>query len=88
MWLSVDDYGQLSFSFREIMASMTSYYGLRLIAGLIFFIGTILMAWNLGMTMRGRNTVPVTPPPVPEKFRLDRKAGKDEITIAPGVPAA
>ena len=70
LWLSIDEYGQLSFSFREIMAAMSSYYGLRLIAGLIFFSGTIMMSWNLFMTLRGQQIAKVTPPPVPEKYRI------------------
>ncbi|MGI9249828.1 MAG: cytochrome-c oxidase, cbb3-type subunit I [Pseudohongiellaceae bacterium] len=54
LWLSIDQIGELSFGFRDIMASMTPYYGLRLIAGVIFLIGTLLMAYNLYMTIRGR----------------------------------
>ena len=54
LWLSVDDIGELSFGFRDIMASMVPYYGLRLVAGIIFLLGTVLMAYNLYMTARGR----------------------------------
>jgi cytochrome c oxidase cbb3-type subunit 1 len=43
LWLSVDEVDELSFSFKDIMASMAPYYGLRLVAGLIFLTGTILM---------------------------------------------
>ena len=54
LWLSLDEIGELSFSFTDIMASMVPYYGLRLIAGLIFFSGTVLMAYNLLMTVKGK----------------------------------
>lgn len=59
LWLSVDEIGELSFSFTDIMASMAPYYGLRLVAGLIFLTGTVIMAFNLFMTMKGREAVEV-----------------------------
>lgn len=64
LWLSVDEVGELSFSFTDIMASMAPYYGLRLVAGLIFLTGTVIMAFNLFMTMKGRETVEVKVVPV------------------------
>jgi cytochrome c oxidase cbb3-type subunit 1 len=66
LWLSMDEIGELSFSFTDIMASMTLYYALRLLAGLIFLAGTVLMAINLFLTLRGRSAVRVpvaTPDP-------------------------
>jgi len=62
LWLSLDDTGELAFGFRDIMASMAPYYGLRLVAGLIFLGGTLLMAYNFYMTTRSRTTVRVEPP--------------------------
>ncbi|MFT4887137.1 MAG: cytochrome c oxidase cbb3-type subunit 1 [Pseudohongiellaceae bacterium] len=64
LWLSVDEVGELSFSFTDIMASMAPYYGLRLVAGLIFLTGTVIMAFNLFMTMKGRQAVEVKVTPV------------------------
>jgi len=64
LWLSLDEIGELSFSFKDIMASMPPYYTLRFVAGLVFLFGAILMAYNLYMTMRGRKTVQMRPPPV------------------------
>jgi cytochrome c oxidase cbb3-type subunit 1 len=64
LWLSLDEIGELSFSFKDIMASMPPYYALRLLAGLIFLSGTILMAYNLTMTLKGRKTLQVRPPEV------------------------
>jgi cytochrome c oxidase cbb3-type subunit 1 len=52
------------------MASMVPYYGLRLIAGLIFLSGTILMAYNFYMTLKGRETVIVKPPLVDSAYRV------------------
>jgi len=64
LWLSVDAIGELSFSFKDIMASMNPYYVLRLIAGIIFLAGTVLMAYNLYRTIRGRETLKVQIPAV------------------------
>ena len=62
LWLSVDGTGELQYGFKDIMASMRPYYGLRLLAGAVFWSGAMLMAWNLAMTMRGRREVRVRPP--------------------------
>jgi len=64
LWLSVDEIGELSFSFRDIMASMVPFYGLRLIAGLIFLAGTVLMAYNLFTTLKGKCAARVQVPAV------------------------
>ncbi len=72
LWLTVDEIGEVQYSFRDIMASMVPYYGLRLLAGFIFLGGTILMTWNLLMTMRGRKVVSAHPAPVQEEFALHR----------------
>ena len=70
LWLSMDEIGELSYSFKDIMASMAPYYGLRLIAGLIFLSGTILMAYNFYMTLKGRESVIVRPPLVDAAYQV------------------
>ena len=62
LWLSLDQTGELLYSFTDIMASMPPYYLLRLVAGIIFLSGTILMAYNLLKTVAGRKTVLARPP--------------------------
>ena len=62
LWLSLDEMGELSFSFKDIMASMPPYYLLRLVAGLVFLAGAVLMTFNFYMTIKGRRTVQVRPP--------------------------
>ena len=64
LWLSLDEIGELRYSFRDIMASMPPYYLLRLFAGLIFLSGTVLMAFNLLKTIAGAKTIRVRPPAV------------------------
>jgi cytochrome c oxidase cbb3-type subunit 1 len=68
LWLSLDETGELAFGFRDIMSSMAPYYGMRLLAGLIFLTGTGLMAYNFYMTTRSRKTVQVEPPLVDPAF--------------------
>lgn len=64
LWLSLDEFGELRYSFRDIMASMPPYYLLRLVAGLIFLSGAILMTFNLFRTISGARTIQVRPPAV------------------------
>lgn len=71
LWLSLDEVGELSFSFKDIMSSMVPYYTLRLIAGLIFLSGTILMGYNLAMTLKNRKTVLVQVPAVDPAFGVN-----------------
>jgi cytochrome c oxidase cbb3-type subunit 1 len=64
LWLNLDEFGELRYSFRDIMASMPPYYLLRLVAGLIFLTGAILMTFNLFRTISGARTIQVRPPAV------------------------
>lgn len=70
LWLSVDQTGELSFSFKDIMASMAPYYGLRLVAGLIFLGGTLLMTYNLFKTLGNKPVIKVTAPAVDPRYRI------------------
>ena len=63
LWLSLDELGEVQYSFTEVMAAMRPYYILRLVAGLLFLTGTVLMAINLRRTFQGQRTVEVAPPP-------------------------
>jgi len=85
LWLNVNALGELSFTFREIMSGMQPYYALRFVAGFIFLSGTILMAYNLFMTVRGREMLQVQPAPVPDAWR--KPGGRDAAIPAAGVPA-
>jgi cytochrome c oxidase cbb3-type subunit 1 len=67
LWLSLDDFGEVKYSFIEVMEAMSPYYLLRLVGGLLFFTGAVLMAVNLFMTMFNGQTVRVTPPPIAAK---------------------
>ena len=62
LWLSLDDLGEVRFSFNDVMAAMKPYYLLRFIGGLLFLSGALLMAVNLARTFAGRRTVLAAPP--------------------------
>lgn len=62
LWFNIDEMGELRYSFTDIMAATAPYYGLRLVAGLIFLLGAVLMAYNLWRTLAGRPTVVARPP--------------------------
>jgi cytochrome c oxidase cbb3-type subunit 1 len=80
LWLSVDSVGELGFSFRDIMVGMQPYYALRLVAGLVFLCGTILMGWNLFMTMKGRSPVPSRPMPVAPEWQIVKANTEEQAT--------
>jgi cytochrome c oxidase cbb3-type subunit I len=52
MWRAVNDDGTLTYTFMESLVATYPYYMVRLLGGVIFFIGMLLMAWNVWMTMR------------------------------------
>ncbi len=64
LWLSLDEFGELRYSFRDIMASMPPYYLLRLVAGITFLSGAVLMTFNLFKTISGAKTIQARPPAV------------------------
>ena len=70
LWFSLDEFGELSFSFKDIMASMAPYYMLRLVAGIVFLTGALMMFVNLYMTIQGRATIRVRPPEVDSAHRV------------------
>ncbi|MCY4589542.1 MAG: cytochrome-c oxidase, cbb3-type subunit I [Alphaproteobacteria bacterium] len=63
MWREYDDQGFLVYSFAETVDAMFPYYVLRLLGGVLYLTGAVLMAWNLWMTARGRirDEVPLVP---------------------------
>jgi cytochrome c oxidase cbb3-type subunit I len=62
LWLSLDDVGEVRYSFVEVMRAMAPYYALRLVGGALFLAGTVLMTVNFARTFAGVRTVEVTPP--------------------------
>lgn len=54
MWRAYDEYGTLVYTFAESVAAMHPYYVLRFIGGTFFFVGTLIMLYNILMTIAGR----------------------------------
>jgi cytochrome c oxidase cbb3-type subunit 1 len=61
-WLSMDEVGELRFSFVDIVESTKPYYALRLLGGSLFLAGAVLMTFNLRKTVCGKRTVAMYPP--------------------------
>jgi cytochrome c oxidase cbb3-type subunit 1 len=61
MWRSYDDLGFLEYSFAETVAAMHPFYVIRMLGGLMFVVGALVMAYNLWRTARGdlRDEAPI-----------------------------
>jgi cytochrome c oxidase cbb3-type subunit I len=61
MWRSVNPDGSLTYTFVESVKATFPFYVIRLLGGLLYLGGMILMLWNVTMTaLRGRaQDVPV-----------------------------
>ena len=53
MWQAVNDDGTLTYSFVESLERMYPYYTVRMLGGLLFFSGMLLMAYNMFKTISG-----------------------------------
>jgi len=57
MWRAVNEDGTLTYSFVESLERMYPYYTVRLLGGLLFFIGMLLMAYNVWKTVSAGKAV-------------------------------
>jgi cytochrome c oxidase cbb3-type subunit 1 len=53
MWRAYDRLGFLQYSFVETVEAMRPFYVIRAIGGLLFVIGSLIMAYNIWRTIRG-----------------------------------
>ncbi|WP_044531818.1 cbb3-type cytochrome c oxidase subunit I, partial [Herbaspirillum sp. B65] len=53
MWRAVNDDGTLTYSFVEGVKATYPYYVIRLVGGLMYLSGMLVMAYNTWRTMRG-----------------------------------
>jgi len=53
MWRAYDAFGFLEYSFSETVEAMHPFYVIRAFGGFLFFIGALIMAYNLWRTVRG-----------------------------------
>jgi cytochrome c oxidase cbb3-type subunit 1 len=59
MWRAVEPDGTLTYSFVESVKASYPYYYVRLIGGLLYFTGMLIMAWNVFKTIAGAQPVDV-----------------------------
>ncbi len=63
MWRAINDDGTLTYSFVESLERMYPYYAVRLLGGLMFFSGMLIMAYNVYKTTSGAKA---TDDPIPQ----------------------
>jgi cytochrome c oxidase cbb3-type subunit 1 len=63
MWRAYDKLGFLQYSFIETVEAMKPYYVIRAVGGLLFVIGSLIMAYNVWRTVRGDEPVDVADQP-------------------------
>ncbi len=63
MWRAVNDDGTLTYSFVESLKAMYPYYTVRLLGGVLYLAGMLIMAWNVWKTVSGARPVEA---PVPQ----------------------
>ena len=56
MWRDYDEFGTLTYTFAETVAAMHPYYVMRAVGGFIYFLGTVVMLYNVVMTIRCAST--------------------------------
>ena len=54
MWRAMNDDGTLTYSFVESVKATYPYYMVRLLGGLLYFSGMLIMAWNVWKTVAGQ----------------------------------
>jgi cytochrome c oxidase cbb3-type subunit I len=79
MWRATDSLGSLQYSFVESTEAMHPYYIIRAIGGLLFVLGSLVMAYNVLRTIRGDVSVDATEQP--------RIAAAPELRASQPVPA-
>jgi cytochrome c oxidase cbb3-type subunit I len=61
MWRAYDELGFLQYSFVETVAAMHPYYVIRVLGGLLYLTGALLMAWNMFKTITSDEVVAPAP---------------------------
>ncbi len=56
MWRAYDQFGFLQYSFVESVVAVHPYYVIRLLGGVMFLLGALIMVFNLIMTVRSPST--------------------------------
>ncbi len=56
MWRAYDQFGFLQYSFAETVVAMHPYYVIRMLGGVLFLTGALIMVYNLIQTVYSRTT--------------------------------
>jgi cytochrome c oxidase cbb3-type subunit 1 len=64
MWRAINPDGTLVYTFVESVKATYPFYVIRLLGGLLYLGGMLIMAWNTVMTIRAGKAVTVSVPPV------------------------
>ena len=75
MWREYDDQGFLVYSFAETAAAMYPYYVLRVLGGVLYLVGLLVMLFNVWKTIRG-------------DVRAEVPTGAEAIAAAPALKPA
>jgi cytochrome c oxidase cbb3-type subunit 1 len=59
MWRAVNTDGTLTYSFVESLKAVEPYHYFRLLGGLLFFSGMLIMAYNVWKTVSDKKPVPI-----------------------------
>jgi len=62
MWRAVNDDGTLTYSFIESVEAMHPFYIIRLLGGVLFLSGTLVMVYNIWKTVAGSKAITATIP--------------------------
>ena len=62
MWRSVNPDGTLTYTFVESVKATFPFYALRLLGGLLYLSGMVIMLWNVLKTATNGRSVTVTIP--------------------------
>ena len=62
MWRAVSDDGSLTYTFVESVKATYPFYAIRLLGGVLYLSGMLVMAWNVAKTIAaGRGVEPAIP---------------------------
>jgi cytochrome c oxidase cbb3-type subunit 1 len=65
MWRAFDELGFLQYSFVETVAALHPYYVIRVLGGVLYLSGAILMAWNMFKTITSDEVLAPAPAAAP-----------------------
>jgi cytochrome c oxidase cbb3-type subunit 1 len=65
MWRAYDAFGFLQYSFAESVVAVHPYYVIRMMGGVLFLSGALIMVYNFIQTVRSPDTAPRAVTPLP-----------------------